>query len=270
MTEAEMEEERAYDRSRRKFLKGAVAFVGAAGSATLFSGKLLQLVGFSNSDVRALATEDRQWVMVIDLDKCNGCGKCTEGCTAEHYVPFGQQWIHVYEVQDEFGHRYFLPRPCMQCDNAPCLKVCPVGATYRKQDGIVLVDHTRCIGCRYCMAACPYDARSFNWTEPPHTDAELAHTYSPEAPWPHRAGVVEKCMFCAHLSEMGDLPACVKACTKEMGNGAIYFGDRREDVVANGVETIPFAATLRDRGGFRLKEELGTEPRVWYLPPRKG
>jgi len=258
------------DRSRRRFIKGAVTLVGAAGVATLFSGKILEALEVPTSDVRARSGQDRRWVMLIDLDKCDGCGACTVGCTEAHFVPFGQQWIRVYEVQDEFGHRYFLPRPCMQCENAPCLKVCPVGATYQKDDGIVLVDHTRCIGCRYCMAACPYDARSFNWTEPPHTAEELAHAYSPEAPWPHRAGVVEKCMFCAHLSEHGELPACVKSCSKEMGNGAIYFGDLREDVVSNGVETIPFSKTVRDRGGFRLKEELGTAPRVWYLPPSKG
>ena len=270
MADSEQQAEQAYDRSRRRFIKGAIALVGAAGTATLFSGEILKLLDVSLTDVRAMSPQDRSWVMLIDLDKCNGCGKCTVGCTEAHFVPFGQQWIKVYEVQDEFGHRYFLPKPCMQCENAPCLKVCPVGATFQRKDGVVLVDHTRCIGCRYCMAACPYDARSFNWTEPPHTPEELAHAYSPDAPWPHRQGVVEKCMFCAHNTEHGELPACVKACTEEMGNGAIYFGDLREDTVSNGVETIPFAKTLRDRGGFRLKEELGTAPRVWYLPPRKG
>lgn len=270
MTESEEQAEKDYDRSRRRFIRTAVAAVGTAGVATLFSGRILQVVGASLSDQRTAAPERREWVMLIDLSKCNGCGKCAEGCSKIHFVPEGQQWIKVYEVQDEFGHRYFLPRPCMQCENAPCLKVCPVGATYRKEDGIILVDHQRCIGCRYCMAACPYDARFFNWKEPTHTPEELAHTYSPEAPWPHHQGVVEKCMFCAHYSEEGMLPACVDACTKEMGNGAIYFGDLREDAVSNGVETIPLGKTLRERGGFRLKEELGTEPRVWYLPPSRG
>lgn len=269
MSESEEQVEKEHDQSRRRFVKTAVAFVGTAGVATLFSGRILQVVGSPFVDVRAASPERRQWVMLIDLAKCNGCGKCTEGCSEAHFVPDGQQWIKVYEVEDEFGHRYFLPRPCMHCENAPCLKVCPVGATYRRQDGVILVDHNRCIGCRYCMAACPYDARSFNWAEPEHTAEELAHTYSPEAPWPHRAGVVEKCMFCAHMTEHGTLPACVRACTKEMGNGAIYFGDLREDTVSNGVERIPLAKTLREKGGFRLKEELGTEPRVWYLPPRR-
>ncbi len=270
MAEPDEQLEHEQDQSRRRFIKILAATVGAAGVTTLFSGRILELMGSPLSDKRAVAPQNRQWVMLIDLAKCNGCGKCTEGCTKVHFVPKGQEWIKVYTVEDEFGHRYFLPRPCMQCENAPCLNVCPVGATYRRQDGVILVDHNRCIGCRYCMAACPYDARSFNWSEPAHTPEELAHPYSPDAPWPHRNGVVEKCMFCAHYSEMGKLPACVEACTKEMGNGAIYFGDLREDTVSNGVETIPLAKTLREKGGFRLKDELGTRPRVWYLPPRRG
>lgn len=270
MAEDDEDVDEAFDRSRRRFLKASVLGVGAAGVGALFSGKILELFDVSTADVRAASPADRSWVMLIDLDKCNGCGACTTGCTQAHFVPFGQEWIKVYRLQDDFGRTYYLPRPCMHCENAPCLNVCPVGATYRRKDGVILIDHTRCIGCRYCMAACPYDARSFNWTEPPHTAEELAHTYSPEAPWPHRAGVVEKCMFCAHMSDEGGLPACVQACTKEMGNGAIYFGDLREDVVSNGVESIPFTKTVSGRGGFRWKEELGTRPRVWYLPPKKG
>ncbi len=156
----------------------------------------------------------------------------------------------------------------MNCENAPCLNVCPVGATFRTDEGVVLVDHERCIGCRYCMAACPYDARYFNWGEPPHTPEELAHEYSPLEPWPHRKGTVDKCDFCAHAARKGALPACVQACTKEMGDGAIYYGDLREDAVSNGVETLPLSRTLREKGGFRFKEELGTRPRVFYLPPR--
>ncbi|MEE9237186.1 MAG: 4Fe-4S dicluster domain-containing protein, partial [Thermoplasmata archaeon] len=219
---------------------------------------------------RAVSGEQRQWVMLIDLAKCDGCGECTKGCSREHFVPEGQEWIKVFKVQEELGAEYFLPSPCMHCENAPCVKVCPVGATFRRDDGVILIDHDRCIGCRYCMAACPYNARSFNWGEPAHSPEELSHTYSIEAPWPHRMGVVEKCMFCAHHTKHGKLPACVRACTAKMGNGAIYFGDIREDAVSNGVETIPLAQTLREKGGFRFKEELGTRPRVWYLPPRSG
>ncbi|MFQ5838953.1 MAG: 4Fe-4S dicluster domain-containing protein [Thermoplasmata archaeon] len=256
--------------TRRRFLRIVSAGVAAGALGLLLSDQFLEIVGVSRTDLRAVSGLRRQWVMLIDLAKCDGCRECTRGCSREHFVPEGQEWIQVFKVQDELGAEYFLPRPCMHCENAPCLKVCPVGATYRRDDGVILVDHDRCIGCRYCMAACPYNARYFNWGEPAHTPEELAHEYSPEAPWPHRVGTVEKCMFCAHMTPTGKLPACVQACTKEMGDGAIYFGDLREDAVSNGVETIPLAKTLRERGGFRFKDELGTHPRVWYLPPRRG
>ncbi len=260
----------AEDVSRRRFVKIVSSGVTASALGILFSDRIFEVVGVTPQDLREVTNEDRQWVMLIDLAKCDGCGKCTEGCNEEHFVPEGQEWIKVYKIQDDFGGEFFLPRPCMHCENAPCLNVCPVGAAYRKNDGVILVDHDRCIGCRYCMSACPYDARSFNWGEPNHTPEELAHTYSPEAPWPHRKGTVEKCMFCAHHMQEGRLPVCVEACTKEMGSGAIYFGDLREDAVSNGVETIPLSKTLREKGGFRFKEELGTRPRVFYLPPRRG
>lgn len=204
--------------------------------------------------------------MIIDLSRCDGCGLCTIACGKAHFVPEGQEWIKVFKVKDEGGSEYFLPRPCMHCDNAPCVNVCPVGATYRREDGVILVDHTRCIGCRYCMAACPYSARYFNWGEPAHTPDELAHSYSPEAPWPHRRGVVEKCVFCAHRSQEGKLPACVEGCPMH----AIYFGDINEDVVTNNAgESLLLSRDLKERAAFRFKEELGTKPRVFYLPPRK-
>lgn len=254
--------------SRRRFIRLVGAGVAAGAMGALFSDRLLEVVGVSTQDVRKVAGSDRSWVMVFDLAKCDGCGECTTGCSTEHFVPEGQEWIQVYEVEDELGAHYFFPKPCMQCERAPCVDVCPVDATYHRDDGVVLIDHERCIGCRYCIAACPYNSRSFNWAEPTHTPEELAHPYSPEEPWPHRRGVVEKCMFCAHYAEEGKLPACVRACTKEMGDGAIYFGDAREDAISNGVEVLPLAKTLRERGGFRFKEELGTFPRVWYLPNR--
>jgi molybdopterin-containing oxidoreductase family iron-sulfur binding subunit len=254
--------------TRRRFLRVAGAGVAAGALGALFSDRILQIVGVSTEDLRAFGSEGRQWVMLIDLAKCDGCGRCTLGCTKEHFVPKGQEWIKVYKIQDEFGGEYFLPRPCMNCENAPCLNVCPVGATFRSNEGVVLVDHRTCIGCRYCMAACPYDARYFNWGEPEHTPEELAHPYSPLEPWPHRRGTVTKCDFCVHDARKGILPACVRACTEEMGDGAIYYGDLREDAVSNGMETIPLSETLRKKGGFRFKEELGTRPRVFYLPPR--
>lgn len=226
--------------------------------------------------------------MSIDLERCDGCGQCTNACIDTHLVPPSwsesndgdkgngrQEWIKVYDLKQDLGplgpKGNFLPAPCMQCENAPCVKVCPVvGATYHNDQGIVLIDHDKCIGCRYCMAACPYERRYFNWGEP-HTEEERAKlafsSYSPEYPVPHRKGTVEKCMFCAHYIKDGKLPACVDACTKA-GMKAIYFGDAYEDVVTNGVEVLRFSEFLASRGGYRLKEELGTEPRVYYLPPR--
>ena len=209
----------------------------------------------------------RRWVMVIDLAKCDGCRECTRACTAMHFVPPGQEWIRVYEMQDhEVAAPYWLPRPCMQCDNPPCVKVCPVSATWKREDGIVIQDGSRCIGCRFCLAACPYGARSFNWVEPPHTPEELAQPYSTDWAFPHRKGVSEKCIFCPGLIKEGKLPGCVDACPM----GAIYFGDKVEDAVTNSQgETVRFSQLIKENAGYRLLEELGTEPRVYYLPPRK-
>jgi Fe-S-cluster-containing dehydrogenase component len=208
----------------------------------------------------------RRWVMVIDLARCDGCGECTRACTAMHFAPAGQEWIRVYEMQDhEAGARYWLPRPCMQCDNPPCVKVCPVSAAWKREDGIVMQDTSRCIGCRFCIAACPYGARSFNWVEPTHTDEQMAQPYSMDWNFHHRKGTTEKCIFCPGLLKEGKLPACAAACPME----AIYFGDQVEDAVTNSQgETIRFSQLIKENAGYRLLEELGTEPRVYYLPPR--
>lgn len=210
---------------------------------------------------------ERRWVMVIDLAKCDGCRECTRACSAMHFVPPGQEWIRVFEMRDhEAGAPYWFPRPCMQCDNPPCVKVCPVSATWKREDGIVIQDGSRCIGCRFCLAACPYQARSFNWVEPPHTSEELAQTYSTDWAFPHQKGVSEKCIFCPGLVKEGKLPGCVDACPM----GAMYFGDQVEDAVTNSQgETVRFSELIKENAGYRFLEELGTEPRVYYLPPRK-
>lgn len=283
--------------SRRQFLKlsalvaGATATVGAARSRTFdeiinaakdattqaptfradaqTTGELVGAGGelMQHSSAAAAAPiGNHRWVMVIDLAKCDGCRECTAACRAMHFVPPNQEWIKVFENRDnKVAGAYWFPRSCMHCDNTPCAKVCPVGATFKREDGIVLIDQDRCIGCRYCIAACPYGSRSFNWAEPSHTPEELAHTYTPEMNVPHRRGVVEKCIFCPTLAREGKLPACASACTMN----AIYFGDQVEDVVTNHAgETVSFTQLIREKGGFRYMEELGTEPRVWYLPPR--
>lgn len=214
---------------------------------------------------RSVAPTNQKWVMVIDLAKCDGCQDCTRACTVMHFVPPMQEWIRVYQVLDNpAAGPYFLPRPCMQCDNPPCVRGCPVGATFKRTDGIVMMDQERCIGCRNCIAQCPYSARAFNWSEPPHTPEELAQPYSMEYNYPHRKGVVEKCIFCPHMLRLGKLPACAEKCMM----GAIYFGDEMEDAVTNSKgESIQLSKITKRGAAFRLMEELGTEPRVYYLPP---
>ena len=211
---------------------------------------------------------NRQWAMVIDLRKCEGCvtidkpPQCTEACQKDHGLSEGQTWIKVFEQPLPGGHYFFMPRPCMHCENAPCLNVCPVDATYRDETGNILVDQDRCIGCRLCMAACPYGARYFNWGDPPAAPASPSAQRSPDYPVPQRRGTVGKCMFCAHKTESGGLPACAEGCPMK----AIYFGDLLEDVASNGSETVQLSRFLDDNTAFRYKEELGTRPRVWYIP----
>lgn len=253
------------DASRRGFIsflaRGAgllsAGWVGLRAAAVLLFREVLP--------ARSIAPTNQRWVMVIDLAKCDGCRDCTKACNQMHFVPPQQEWIKVYEVTDNpAAGPYFLPRPCMHCDNPPCVRACPVGATFKRTDGIVMQDHDRCIGCRNCMAQCPYSARFFNWGEPPHTPEELAYPYHMDYNYPHRKGVVEKCNFCAHLLREGKLPGCAQKC--EMG--AIYFGDEFEDAVTNSKgETIQLSQIAKRGASFRLMEHLGTEPRVYYLPP---
>ena len=122
----------------------------------------------------------RKFVMVIDLAKCDGCGACQTACSKMHFIPPTRQYIKVLRMQDsEYTAPYFFPQPCFQCDNPPCTKVCPVDATFKRDDGIVLIDNERCIGCRFCMAACPYGARSFNWEKPSDPPGAAAQPIRP-------------------------------------------------------------------------------------------
>lgn len=268
------ENNRKWQVSRRQLLKLMGAAGATAVAAPLMPRLLARAAGQPNGPSTEGATSRRQWAMVIDLRKCDGCvaacgpdgeptpPRCIEGCNAEHFVPPGQEWLRVFEVEGAGGHSNFMPRPCMHCENPPCVKVCPVGATYRTEEGITLINHERCIGCRMCMAACPYGVRVFNWGQPPNPPGATFATYSPEYPVPHRRGTVEKCMLCAHLAKDGKLPACAKACPLY----AIYLGDLTEDVATNGKEIVKLSRFLGDNNAFRLKEELGTRPRVWYIP----
>lgn len=145
-----------------------------------------------------------------------------------------------------------------------CVSVCPVGATYKRPDGIVLIDNQRCIGCKFCMTGCPFSARVFNWKDP-EVKVPEGHVYDPETNIPAVEGTVGKCVFCADKLRKGELPRCVTACPM----GVIYFGDILEDSVTNGNETERFSKLMLDRAGYRYREELGTLPSVYYLPPNQ-
>jgi Fe-S-cluster-containing dehydrogenase component len=205
----------------------------------------------------------RKFVMVIDLAKCKNARKCISGCQKGHNLAPETEWLKVYLMKDtDHGDPYWFPRQCFHCDNPPCVKVCPVGATFKRQDNIVLVDVNRCIGCKFCIVACPYSVRVFNWKKPPESKVSK-EDYSPEASVPAQMGTIGKCDFCADLSREGKLPYCVRSCPM----GTLYFGDMNEDTVSNGTETRRFRQFVADRSGYRYREELGTLPNVYYLPP---
>lgn len=205
----------------------------------------------------------RKFVMVIDLAKCKNARKCVEVCQKGHHLPKSQEFMKVYLLQDsDKTAPYWFPKPCFHCDNPLCVSVCPVGATYKRSDGIVLIDTERCIGCKFCMTGCPYSTRVFAWKHYPEYD-EDKEPYSPEASSPGKEGTVSKCDFCPDLIRVGKLPYCAQACPM----GVIYFGDIDEDTVTNGTDTFKFSELIRDRAGYRYLESLGTRPTVYYLPP---
>lgn len=210
---------------------------------------------------------ERHWVMVIDTRKCVGCTACTVSCVAENKLPPGVVYrpvlTHEFGTFPNVGQR-FMPRPCMQCDNPPCVPVCPVNATWKRDDGIVAIDYEACIGCRYCITACPYSARTFDTGHtydegtPAQLDYELEPNFEYGQEWARDDGSpignVRKCHFCLHRLNEGELPACVTTCIG-MAN---YFGD------ANDPDSI-VAKLIASPNVMRLKEEMGTEPSVYYL-----
>lgn len=203
-----------------------------------------------------LQPETTRWGMVIDLTKCHeGCTACLDACRHENNVAwFGDNrwdvhWLRKVTLENTTGAQTSeksMLLLCNHCDNPPCAQVCPVQATYKRHDGIVIVDHHRCIGCRYCMIACPYNARFFNFKD--------------NEEWPHREhprrshGVAESCTLCAHRLDRGQLPACMEACPE----GAITVGDLN-DPHSEISELIAHSAVRR------IREDLGTEPKVYYI-----
>jgi Fe-S-cluster-containing dehydrogenase component/Ni/Fe-hydrogenase subunit HybB-like protein len=210
----------------------------------------------------------RRWATVIDLRYCDGCQsqnkppQCTEACIEGHLAPEPMEWIQVYENPLTGGGTQFVPTPCQQCQNAPCVNVCPVGATFATPEGVVLIDQERCIGCRLCMEACPYDRRFFNWGEPALPPEAMFMEYDPEHQSPAIKGTVMKCDFCPDLARAGRLPYCAQGCP----NNAIYYGDLEEDVATNGKDVVKLSRFLSENSTYRQKENLGTQPRVYYIP----
>lgn len=213
---------------------------------------------------------ERKWIMVIDQQKCTGCRACTSACCSENNLPPGV----VYRVVPEYEVGkfpdvawIFTPRPCMHCDNPPCVPVCPVDATWKREDGIVVIDYNICIGCRNCLAACPYDARTFDFGEfygsptPQIMPYETRPNFEYSEDWKRVPGTekspignARKCHFCLHRINAGMLPACVTTCI----GGATYFGDNNNK--RSLVHELIGSTRVK-----RLKEELGTEPSVYYL-----
>jgi len=253
--------------NRRKFLKIAgAAALGLTGSPAV---PLLAREPTWLPPVTAEPLTARRWAMVVDLRAClheDGCRDCIAACHRAHNVPdFGNpkdevKWIwkehygeafadQAYDyVSAGFEHREVLVL-CNHCDNPPCTRVCPTQATWKREDGVVMMDWHRCIGCRYCIAACPYGSRSFNWRDPRPAIAEI----TPQFPTRTR-GVVEKCNFCEERLAVGLLPACVEACR----NRGLAFGDLED--AGSEVRRI-----LRTRYAIRRKPGLGTQPEVYYL-----
>lgn len=281
-------------KDRRRFLKSSLT-IGALATGTTLAAKMFERedVEKSGETVRLLSQDGelievdkaflkpiphkelsaaqgregipgKRFVMVIDLAQCKNLRKCHDACEKMHHLSPEKEWLKVLRQQDnELSSPYWQPTTCFHCDQPPCVKVCPVDATFKRSDGLVLVDNERCIGCRFCMVACPYSARSFDWSEPDLPEEIMAMPYSPETSCPPKKGTVSKCDFCPDMVRKGEMPHCVTACP----NGVFYFGDELEDAVSNGTETVRLSTLLKNRSGYRYMEDLGTKPRVYYLPP---
>ncbi|GAB6054025.1 4Fe-4S dicluster domain-containing protein [Magnetospira thiophila] len=248
----ELHSDLSLDHNKRRLLAGAAA----AATMTIAPGVLLVAPKPAEAAVTGPVTDKVRWGLLIDTTKCDaGCDACVGACKAEH--GWGDesksndqqdaQWIRKVDVKNpKTGYAFSLPMMCQHCENPPCADVCPTGASFKRADGIVLVDKHICIGCRYCMMACPYKARSFV-----HEDLVMQKTHTPRG-----KGTVESCNMCSHRVDHGRLPACVEACAAKAG-GAMLFGDLNDpnSEIARRVASI---ATTQ------IRADLGLNPGVLY------
>jgi len=218
------------------------------------------------------AEPDVLYGYAFNISKCRGYMDCVRGCLQENnqdrasdmrYIRIHehkQGQMNFDEASDDFFHEvpaadhFYIGTQCFHCENPPCVNVCPVQATWKEPDGIVVVDYDWCIGCRYCLAACPYDARRFNWADPVIPEEEINRNQHYLGNRLRKKGVTEKCTFCIQRTRTGKNPACVEACP----TGARIFGNLLDP-------NSEIRWVLSNKKVFRLKEDLGTEPKFWYF-----
>ncbi len=240
--------EQPIDRYRRRLLGGAVA----AGTLTLAPGVFLQRLAEAKPADEPVTSIVR-WGLLVDTRKCSDCTACVDACREEHgWHGHGRprsdaQWIRKIDLRDRTtGRRVSLPMMCQHCAEPPCVDVCPTGASFKRVDGIVLVDKHICIGCRYCMMACPYKARSF-----------IHEDLTDQKPWsPRGKGTVESCTLCVHRVDAGREPACVEACASD-GGGALLFGDLNDP-------RSPIHQALAAFPSTQVRADLGLDLGVRY------
>jgi Fe-S-cluster-containing dehydrogenase component len=266
-----MSDGRTRELTRREMLKLAAGF-GLAAAAGDWIMRQFAAVDEPNA-LAAHNGDGPHWIMTIDLDACIGCYRCVYACQATNDTAGDHLWNILVEDEETFGTHVFLTRPCMHCEHAPCVEVCPVNATFHDPDtGLVQMNYDRCIGCRYCMVACPYGVRVFNWEKNEAPNPRSPEWGTPEIPRRPR-GVAEKCTFCEHRlrkpqedpDNYGEFrpgydPAVTPACCVICPTGARRFGDMRD------LES-PASVAMQGRQAVVLRDDLGTNPRVYYLLP---